>query len=147
MDTILNAGEGNIKDARATWASRNPMGRMGSVGELDGICVLLASKIGGSYINGTDHIIDGKSVLYLLERKAGSSGTLLTFVDLLRWRYSLLDYSWQTHVNHHIEDTKSGFKSCHETAHTMHDKNARQLLPSIPPRSPIIPSRTLLLQT
>ncbi|USW48145.1 Putative short-chain dehydrogenase/reductase SDR, NAD(P)-binding domain superfamily [Septoria linicola] len=64
MDTILNAGEGNIKDARATWASRNPMGRMGSVGELDGICVLLASKIGGSYINGTDHIIDGGATVF-----------------------------------------------------------------------------------
>ena len=49
MDTVLNAGDGNIKIARDTWASRNPMGRMGSVGELDGVCVLLASRA-GSYI-------------------------------------------------------------------------------------------------
>lgn len=49
MDTILNAGDGNIKDARESWASRNPMGRMGAVGELDGLCVLLASRA-GSYM-------------------------------------------------------------------------------------------------
>lgn len=58
MDTILNAGEGNIKAARETWASRNPMGRMGAVGELDGVCVLLASRA-GSYINGADFVVDG----------------------------------------------------------------------------------------
>ena len=50
MDTILNAGEGNIADARTTWAERNPMGRMGRVGELDGVCVLLASGA-GSYVS------------------------------------------------------------------------------------------------
>lgn len=35
------------------------MGRMGAVGEIDGMCVLLCSRA-GSYINGSDHIIDGK---------------------------------------------------------------------------------------
>jgi NAD(P)-dependent dehydrogenase (short-subunit alcohol dehydrogenase family) len=58
MDTILNAGEGNIAEARRIWTSRNPMGRMGVVGELDGMCVLLASRA-GSYVNGADLIIDG----------------------------------------------------------------------------------------
>lgn len=58
MDTILNAGDGNIKEARETWAQRNPMGRMGAVGELDGICVLLASRA-GSYMNGGDYVVDG----------------------------------------------------------------------------------------
>ena len=58
MDTILNAGEGNIKNARESWASRNPMGRMGAVGELDGVCVLLASRA-GSYVNGADFVVDG----------------------------------------------------------------------------------------
>ena len=58
MDTILNAGEGNIKDARSSWAERNPMGRMGASGELDGVCVLLASRA-GSYITGADMVVDG----------------------------------------------------------------------------------------
>lgn len=58
MDTILNAGEGNIKTARESWAERNPMGRMGALGELDGVCVLLASRA-GSYINGADMVVDG----------------------------------------------------------------------------------------
>ena len=58
MDTVLNAGGGNIKDARDSWASRNPMGRMGAVGELDGICILLASRA-GSYVNGADFVVDG----------------------------------------------------------------------------------------
>jgi sorbose reductase len=63
MDTILNAGEGNIKTARDTWAARNPMGRMGAVGELDGICVLLASRA-GSYVNGADFVVDGGAVCF-----------------------------------------------------------------------------------
>jgi sorbose reductase len=58
MDTILNAGGGNIKEARESWAGRNPMGRMGAVGELDGVCVLLASRA-GSYVNGADFVVDG----------------------------------------------------------------------------------------
>ncbi|KAK5715530.1 hypothetical protein LTR15_010175 [Elasticomyces elasticus] len=63
MDTILNAGDGSIKEARDVWASRNPMGRMGAVGELDGMCVLLASRA-GSYINGADMVIDGGAVVF-----------------------------------------------------------------------------------
>ena len=63
MDTILNAGDGNIKTARDTWASRNPMGRMGAVGELDGVCVLLASRA-GSYVNGADFVVDGGAVCF-----------------------------------------------------------------------------------
>ncbi|KXS96039.1 hypothetical protein AC578_2272 [Pseudocercospora eumusae] len=63
MDTILNAGGGNIAEARASWASRNPMGRMGAVGELDGMCVLLASRA-GSYINGADMVIDGGATVF-----------------------------------------------------------------------------------
>lgn len=58
MDTILNAGGGKIEEARASWASRNPMGRMGALGELDGVVVLLASRA-GSYINGADFVVDG----------------------------------------------------------------------------------------
>jgi len=63
MDTILNAGDGTIAEARAVWASRNPMGRMGAVGELDGMCVLLASRA-GSYINGADMVIDGGATVF-----------------------------------------------------------------------------------
>ncbi|KAK4506596.1 hypothetical protein PRZ48_000328 [Zasmidium cellare] len=63
MDTILNAGEGNIKEARQVWADRNPMGRMGAVGELDGVCVLLASRA-GSYINGADLVVDGGAIVF-----------------------------------------------------------------------------------
>jgi sorbose reductase len=62
MDTILNAGEG-LEEMRQSWASRNPMGRMGAVGELDGVCVLLASRA-GSYINGADFVVDGGAVVF-----------------------------------------------------------------------------------
>jgi len=57
MDTILNAGDG-IDEARRTWASRNPMGRMGVPEELTGIVVLLCSAA-GSYMNGADFVVDG----------------------------------------------------------------------------------------
>lgn len=62
MDTILNEGEGLV-EARAMWNARNPMGRMGAVGELDGVCVLLASRA-GTYINGADFIIDGGATVF-----------------------------------------------------------------------------------
>ncbi|UKZ81651.1 hypothetical protein TrVFT333_009423 [Trichoderma virens FT-333] len=61
MDTILNEGDG-IADARAVWADRNPMGRMGQPNELTGLVVLLASNA-SSYMNGTDIICDGGQVL------------------------------------------------------------------------------------
>ncbi|KAL6790323.1 hypothetical protein GGI42DRAFT_365160 [Trichoderma sp. SZMC 28013] len=61
MDTILNEGDG-IADARAIWADRNPMGRMGEPSELTGLVVLLASSA-GSYMTGTDIICDGGQVL------------------------------------------------------------------------------------
>ena len=62
MDTILNAGDG-LEEMRQSWASRNPMGRMGAVGELDGVCVLLASRA-GTYINGADFVVDGGAILF-----------------------------------------------------------------------------------
>ena len=62
MDTILNAGDG-LEEMRQSWASRNPMGRMGAVGELDGVCVLLASRA-GTYINGADLVVDGGAILF-----------------------------------------------------------------------------------
>lgn len=58
MDTVLNEGAG-LEEARRSWASRNPMGRMGAVGELDGVVVLLCSRA-GSYINGADFVVDGE---------------------------------------------------------------------------------------
>jgi len=58
MDTVLNEGPG-LEEARSSWASRNPMGRMGAVGELDGAIVMLCSRA-GSYINGADIVIDGR---------------------------------------------------------------------------------------
>jgi len=62
MDTILNAGDG-LEEMRQSWASRNPMGRMGAVGELDGVCVLLASRA-GTYINGADFVVDGGAIVF-----------------------------------------------------------------------------------
>lgn len=62
MDTILNDGEG-LKNARDTWNSRNPMGRMGDPWELTGPLVLLCSN-GGRYINGTDIIVDGGAMAF-----------------------------------------------------------------------------------
>lgn len=62
MDTILNEGAG-LEEARQIWNQRNPMGRMGAVGELDGVCVLLASRA-GTYINGADFVIDGGSTVF-----------------------------------------------------------------------------------
>jgi sorbose reductase len=62
MDTILNAGDG-LEEVRNSWASRNPMGRMGAVGELDGVCVLLASRA-GTYINGADFVVDGGGIVF-----------------------------------------------------------------------------------
>ncbi|KAK7418136.1 hypothetical protein QQX98_004111 [Neonectria punicea] len=62
MDTILNEGDG-IADLRKMWASRNPSGRMGDPSELTGVVVLLASKA-GTYINGTDIVVDGGGIIF-----------------------------------------------------------------------------------
>ena len=62
MDTILNEGPG-LAEARATWASRNPMGRMGVPSELTGSIVLLCSQA-GTYINGTDIVVDGGAIVF-----------------------------------------------------------------------------------
>ncbi|PBP27626.1 oxidoreductase, short chain dehydrogenase/reductase family [Diplocarpon rosae] len=61
MDTILNEGDG-IAECRAIWAERNPTGRMGSPSELTGAVVLLASSA-GSYMSGTDVVVDGGQIL------------------------------------------------------------------------------------
>ncbi|KAI1259231.1 oxidoreductase-like protein [Xylariaceae sp. FL1019] len=63
MDTILNDGDG-LEEARNTWASRHPMGRMGQPDELSGVVVLLASRA-GSYINGSDLLVDGGQTLFM----------------------------------------------------------------------------------
>ncbi|KAF7714654.1 Uncharacterized protein PECH_008318 [Penicillium ucsense] len=62
MDTILNEGEG-LDIHRRIWAERNPSGRMGSPPELTGAIVLLASSA-GSYMNGTDIIVDGGATVF-----------------------------------------------------------------------------------
>lgn len=104
QDTILNAGEGKIREARAVWNERNPMGRMGAVGEMDGMCVLLCSRA-GSYMTGSDYVIDGECfslffsfLLLFLGRFFPSLSILFVYtfpilIDLgnyYRWRYSLL---------------------------------------------------------
>ncbi|KAL1859389.1 hypothetical protein Plec18167_006656 [Paecilomyces lecythidis] len=62
MDTILNEGDG-IAEHRKIWASRNPSGRMGSPTELTGAVVLLASNA-GTYMNGTDIVVDGGAIVF-----------------------------------------------------------------------------------
>jgi sorbose reductase len=57
MNTILNEGEG-LAEHRAIWAQRTPFGRMGEPEELTGAIVLLASQA-GSYMTGTDILVDG----------------------------------------------------------------------------------------
>ncbi|KAJ9620112.1 hypothetical protein H2203_007876 [Taxawa tesnikishii (nom. ined.)] len=71
MDTILNAGEG-LEEARRSWASRNPMGRMGALGELDGVVVLLCSRA-GSYITGADFVVDELRVPMLKTNAGGAT--------------------------------------------------------------------------
>ncbi|KAL2818434.1 oxidoreductase [Aspergillus cavernicola] len=62
MDTILNEGDG-IAEHRKVWADRNPSGRMGCPTELTGAIVLLASS-GGTYMNGTDIVVDGGAIVF-----------------------------------------------------------------------------------
>ncbi|KAL1962371.1 hypothetical protein VTN77DRAFT_9784 [Rasamsonia byssochlamydoides] len=63
MDTVLNEGE-RLEPWRKVWYDRNPMRRMGSPEELTGPVVLLCSDIGGSYINGTDIVVDGGGMVF-----------------------------------------------------------------------------------
>ena len=58
MDTIQTQGPG-IQDAKDIWTSRNPMGRIGQPEELEGAIVLLCGKRSGSYMNGSDIVLDG----------------------------------------------------------------------------------------
>ncbi|KAL1955706.1 hypothetical protein VTO42DRAFT_8178 [Malbranchea cinnamomea] len=58
MDTVLNEGEA-LAPFREVWAARNPVGRMGTPGELVGPLVMLCSEVAGSYVNGADLIVDG----------------------------------------------------------------------------------------
>lgn len=62
MDTMLNEGAG-LERAREVWARRNPTGRMGLPEELTGPVVLLCSAA-GSYITGTDVVVDGGQILF-----------------------------------------------------------------------------------
>ena len=62
MDTVMNEGD-QLAAHRAVWADRNPMRRMGTPDELTGPVVLLCSDFGGSYLNGTDIVVDGKYIL------------------------------------------------------------------------------------
>lgn len=61
MDTILNEGEG-LNEAKDVWLSRNPLGRMGDREELTGAIILLSSRA-GSYINGSDILVDGGHIV------------------------------------------------------------------------------------
>ncbi|KAF4125494.1 Short-chain dehydrogenase [Geosmithia morbida] len=62
MDTVLNEGDG-LADARHSWCSRNPMGRIGLPEELAGVVVMLVSRA-GSYINGADIVVDGGGIVF-----------------------------------------------------------------------------------
>ena len=63
MDTVQTQGPG-IQGAKDIWVSRNPMGRMGQPEELEGAIVLLCGRRSGSYMNGTDIILDGGQSLF-----------------------------------------------------------------------------------
>lgn len=83
MDTILNEGAG-LENARKAWAARNPMGRMGSPPELTGPVVMLCSNA-GTYINGTDLVVDGNPISNSTHQKC----PLMHWAR--RWRYRLLE--------------------------------------------------------
>lgn len=53
-----------LKIARDAWTERNVMGRMGDPEEVCGAVVLLASRA-GSYITGTDILIDAGQTLLI----------------------------------------------------------------------------------
>ena len=62
MDTILNEGDG-LEEHRRAWAGRIPFGRMGQPEELTGAIILLCSQA-GSYITGTDIVVDGGITIF-----------------------------------------------------------------------------------
>ncbi|KAI3331161.1 hypothetical protein F4824DRAFT_475724 [Ustulina deusta] len=62
MDTVLTQGDG-LDEAKSVWLSRIPMGRMGKRTELCGALILLASNA-GSYITGSDIVVDGGHLLF-----------------------------------------------------------------------------------
>jgi NAD(P)-dependent dehydrogenase (short-subunit alcohol dehydrogenase family) len=62
LDTVLNEGEG-LAEARDTWCSRNPTGRMGRVEEVAGVILTLVSRA-GSYVNGADWVVDGGGTVF-----------------------------------------------------------------------------------
>lgn len=87
MDTILNEGAG-LEEARRTWCQRNPMGRMGALGELDGVVVLLCSGA-GSYITGADYLVDGMFIFLFLS-VCGDASTNAWLKSLNRRCYCVL---------------------------------------------------------
>ena len=58
MNTALNVGE-HLDQAKKVWYARTPMGRMGRPDEIAGVVVMLSSPA-GSYITGSDIVVDGK---------------------------------------------------------------------------------------
>ena len=58
MNTVLTQGAG-LAQERKIWTERIPMGRLGEVDELMGAVVMLSSRA-GSYITGSDLVIDGE---------------------------------------------------------------------------------------
>ena len=57
MDTALNRVP-ELDAQKKMWVERTPQGRLGSVDELNGLAVLLASEA-GSFMTGSDVVIDG----------------------------------------------------------------------------------------
>ncbi|KAI0097686.1 hypothetical protein GGR51DRAFT_461979 [Nemania sp. FL0031] len=63
MDTQIMGNIDGLDKAKNMWLSRIPMGRMGGREELSGALILLASNA-GSYITGTDIMVDGGNSLF-----------------------------------------------------------------------------------
>lgn len=62
LDTVLNEGDG-LAEARDTWCSRNPTGRMGRVEEIASVILTLVSRA-GSYVSGADWVVDGGGMVF-----------------------------------------------------------------------------------